>query len=610
MPSGKGRRRKPEQSLLRLFLYLHSLNPQPLKRRRTMRNQVPCNAETKQRGRFLSLLLFLLTPAILSAQNVDYSIANEFRYGIGEWFQNDEAETKEYLENLLNARIYVGDFRIGFRAQLDRPREFGPDTVGLTQYFAEFSRNNLTARAGTFYNLVGSGLVFNTFESRPVGFNTLTEGVNIDFKENRFKAGAYGGTMAYTDILGTNRVENYLVRGAWGEGRPIEEVKIGSSFLAATGEKTRGGFGTEFDAYLREGYVEANHDGFGLLFNWADKRTEGFDSAAKTLTTSDFYGTGWYGKASYTGESFGVIGEYKDYRFDLVEPTDRDVSTRSTRALPFQNAPTLVPEHDKTLLARNPHTPDFNDEVGIQLTGLIYPWEDLTITILATAASRHAAFEPTVVTDTLGNESLAFGLVDGKRLSFPELSDERYSPYWEIYAQGDYYVNEDLDLSFGVQRKENTVFYDRTIVEIPEATAEIYEATTGMLEGTIGLSQKNTLHAILEVQSVYDSKKETAGNDSLGIMPDDGTFLNSLLTLEFSRSPTWSANARLEWTSTDKEQEGRQVWPVVGGTYRIGRTHTLGAQYGWERGGVICTGGVCRFINPFTGFRLSLTSKL
>lgn len=554
--------------------------------------------------------LLLSDPDPLSAQVVDYSIANEFRYGIGEQYQNDNVEKKEYLENLFNTRIYVGDLRLGFRAQIDRPREFGPDTVGITQYFAEFSRNNLTARAGTFYNLIGRGLVFNTFESRPVGFNTLTEGVNIDYKDERFKAGVYGGTMDYADILGSDRVESYLLRGIWGEGRPIDEVTLGASFLAASGEKERGGFANAFDAYLREGYIGANYEGFDAFFNWADKRTAGLDSAAQALTSSDLYGTGWYGKLSYTGSKFSVITEYKDYRFDLVEPLHRDVSSRETRALPFQNAPTLVPEHDKTLLARNPHTIDFSDEVGMQVTGLIYPWENLSLSILATAASRHAAYDPVVVTDTFGIESLDFVLVNGERLSFPELSDERYSPYWEVYAQADYQASDDLALVFGFQQKKNTIYYDRLQVEIPVASNEIYEMTTGLAEATLALSSRDYLHTILEVQSAYESKKETAGDDSLGIEPYDGKFINTLLTVEFSRSPRWSANARVEWSSTDKEQDGRQLWPVVGGTYRIGRAHTIGAQYGWERGGVVCTGGVCRFINPFTGFRLIITSKL
>ena len=46
----------------------------------------------------------------------------------------------------------------------------------------------------------------------------------IDYKDERFKAGVYGGTMDYADILGSDRVESYLLRGIWGEGRPIDEV--------------------------------------------------------------------------------------------------------------------------------------------------------------------------------------------------------------------------------------------------------------------------------------------------------------------------------------------------------------------------------------------------
>jgi len=563
------------------------------------------------KGALFLLCGLLINNQLLQGQSTGFSIANDFRYGIGEQYQSDDdAESKEYLENLFNGRVNVtnslGNLQLGFRIQLDEPREFGPDTVGLTQYFAEIKKDGLTLRGGTFYNLVGTGLVFNTFESRPIGFNTQTEGVNLNYKRKNFKAGLYGGVMAYADILGPGRVEEYILRGVWGEGNPIDEVKIGSSFLAATGERTRNGFRNEFDAYLREIYVEANYEGITALYNWSDKRTA-LDSLTKALSSSTTYGKGWYGKLGYTGDLFNITTEYKDYRFDLVAPADRDVGTRSTRALPFQNGPTLVPEHDKTLLARNPHTIDFSDELGFQISGLVYPNEDLIISFLATAASRHAAYNPVVVTDASGQQSIEYE-VDGKPLSFPELSDKRYSPYWEVFAQADYELNNKVSLAFALQRKDNVIFNDKRGVEIP-SSEEIYKTTTGLIESTVALSQRNSLHAILEVQRVFDSKKVTDGNDSLGIEPFDGRFINRLLTLEFSRSPLWSANARLEWSSTDKEQDGRQIWPVVGGTYRIGR-HTIGAQYGWERGGIICTGGVCRFINPFTGLRLFVTSKL
>lgn len=547
-----------------------------------------------------------------AAQDVQYSIANEFRYGNGERYQNETAENTEYLEDLFNARVYIKDFLVGFRVQVDRPREFGlgPDTVGLTQYFAEYSRDGLTARAGTFYKLVGQGLVFNTFESRPVGFNTQTNGVELDYayKNNLFAAGAFGGSMDYRDILQTDRVEEYQIRGARGETHPMKELTFGGSFVAATGEKTRTGFRNEFDAYLREGYGGLEYKGFSALLNWADKRTV-IDSATRALTSSSGYGTGWYGKVGYTGTVFSVTGEYKDYRFDLVRPADILNATRATRALPFQNAPTLVPEHDKTLLARNPHAIDFSDELGFQLSGFLYPSEKLTFNLLATAASRHAAWEPVVLTDSAGEESLSHNMADGSRLSFPELADYRYSPYWELFAQADYELNDDVNLKLALQRKDNVVYYDQLNIGV-SGHAEVYKVTTGMADAVVKLSSNNSLHGTLEVQRVFESKSISVGNDSLGIAPFDGRFYNAMMTVEFSRSPRWAVNGRLEWSSSDKEQGGRQLWPVIGGTYRIGRAHTINAQYGWERGGVVCTGGVCRFINPFTGFRLSVTSKL
>lgn len=559
---------------------------------------------------FFSLVVCSWAALEVTAQNVQYSIANEFRYGNGERSQNDEVENTEYLENLFNSRIYVGDFLVGFRVQVDNPREatLGPDTVGLTQYFAEFSRDGVTARAGSFYKLVGQGLMFNTFESRPVGFNTQTNGIEFDYKSNEFAAGGFGGAMSYTDIIQTDRVEEYDIRGTWGEARPIQEVAVGGSFVAATGQKTRSGFRNEFDAYLREVYTEANYKGFSALFNWGDKRTT-MDEITREFTSSTGYGTGWYSKLAYTGSLFALIGEFKDYRFDLVEPADIVNATRQTRALPFQNAPTLIPEHDKTLLARNPHTIDFSDELGFQLSGLVYPNEKLTLNFLATAASRHAAWEPVIRVDSAGGEMFGYDLVGGSRLSFPELSDQRYSPTWEIFTQADYEVNDDVSLALAVQRKDNVIFYDQLSMEVP-SNIEIYKATTVMAEGIFSLSSRNTLHGILEGQRVFDSKKITTANDSLGVKEFDGKFYNLLATIEFSRSPTWSVNGRLEWSSSDKEQDGRQIWPVIGGTYRIGRAHTINAQYGWERGGIVCTGGVCRFINPFTGFRFSLTSKL
>lgn len=555
----------------------------------------------------LAVAAFAVASQRVHAQGVQYSITNEFRYGIGERFEQEQPFSKEYLEDLFNTRLYAGDFTLGFRVQVDQPREYGRDTIGIKEYYAEFNRDGLRARGGTFYNLVGRGLVFNTFESRPIGFDTQTEGIKLDYEIPEFAAVAYGGVMDYVDILNTSRMEEYLVRGAGGSTSPIPALDLGGSYLSVTGRKTASGFSREFDAYLRELFVGGHYEGFRAYLNYADKRTQ-LDSVARSRTSSPFYGTGMYGLLGFNNEDVGVTAEYKSYRFDLLEPNEQQVNTRSTRALPFQNPPNLIPEHDKTLLARNPHAPDFSDEIGMQIETLLYPTDALTVTLLATGGSRHNSWEALV--DTAGGETrTVYRRLNSAPLAFPELSDIRYSPYWELYAHGEYQLNDDASFAIAVQRRDN-VIYGEGNGETIMPTSETYKASTLMLESITNLSDEDNLHAILELQRIFDSKKATAGADSLGIEPYDGKYSNALLTLEYSHSPRWAINARIEWTSTDKEQGGKHIWPVIGATYRIGDAHLIGLQYGAERGGVVCTGGVCRLINPFSGLRFTVLSTL
>jgi hypothetical protein len=554
-----------------------------------------------------TIAVALVAGTTVRAQEIQTSISNEFRYGIGERFEQDVPIRKEYLENLFNTRIYVGDFTLGFRLQVDKPREYGRDTIGLKEYYAEFKRDGLRVRGGTFYNLIDRGLAFNSFESRPIGFDTQTEGIRIDYESEPFGAQAFGGIMNYTDLINVSRIYTYRIRGASGEIRPIPEVGIGGAYIATSGQTSRTGFSAPFDAYLRQIYLRGDVEGISSYLSLADKRTQ-VDSALRVDNTSREYGYGLYGMLGYNTDLFGLTAEYKNYRFDLVDPGEQTTAQRETAILPFQNPPTLVPEYDKTLLARNPHAVDNNDEVGVQFEALVYPMEDLTLTFLAAGGSRHNAF--TAGVDSVNGEQVtAFDRTNPAPVAFPKFNDINYSPYWEFYTQGEFQASEDLALTLGLQRKDNVIFFEGDGMSIVPHS-ESYKATTVLLEGLVGLSSTDNLHAILELQRVYDSKKVTSVNDSLGITAYDGRFNNALLTLEYSRSPVWTLSSRLEYTTTDREQGGQQFWPVVGGTYRIGSAHTLGMQYGSERGGVVCTGGVCRLINPFTGFRLSLVSKL
>lgn len=543
---------------------------------------------------------------------IDYSLSNEFRYGIGERYEGENPFRKEYLENLFNTRLFIGDFTLGFRAQIDKPREYGRDTIGIKEYYAEFRRDGLSARAGHFYNLIGRGLVMNSFESRPIGFDAPTLGVKLGYDEEDFSAQAFGGLMDFADILSNTRVEQYLLRGASGEVRPVTGVGVGGTYLAVSGQRTPNGFRRPFDSYLREVFTRINYDQFSAYLNYADKRNQISDFVRNTGDSNE-RGNAWYGMLGYVGEMVSVTAQYKSYQFDLVKPNFQSTSDRQSRALPFQNAPTLVPEYSKALLDRNPHPVDFSDEVGFQVDVIVTPMEEFSVTLQGAGASRHNAWQtvfiPKDTTVANSKDRTEYLRLNESPLKFPSLSDITHSPYWEASAHAEYEASEDITLGLAVQRRDNRTYREGD-GKLIAPHSEDYTASTLMLESEYAFTGRDNLHAIFEVQDVFDSKKKTTGNDSLGIKASDGSFNNVALTLEYTRSPKWSVAGRFEYTTTESEQGGQQLWGTLSGTYRIGDAHTLSLEYGSTRAGIVCTGGVCRLVNSFTGFRIGVVSKL
>src|SRR5690606_17775324 len=101
--------------------------------------------------------------------------------------------------------------------------------------------------------------------------------------------------------------------------------------------------------------------------------------------------------------------------------------------------------------------PDFSDEIGMQIETLLYPTDALTVTLLATGGSRHNSWEALV--DTAGGETrTVYRRLNSAPLAFPELSDIRYSPYWELYAHGEYQLNDDASFAIAVQRRDNVIY--------------------------------------------------------------------------------------------------------------------------------------------------------
>ncbi len=515
------------------------------------------------------LLLLLVLPTSLQAQySITYSLSNYLRYGNGNERVATFSQRRDYFENLTDARITISDFLVGFRLLHDGPPEFGVEFSGLRKRFLEFRKDDLYVRAGDSYTLYGRGLALNLFESRPLGFDTGVDGVKMEYTTNNLKLGITAGDITYRDILDLNRSEEYRIRAASAEAKPVPQATVGFTFVSGKSKfppPTFPDMHAQFD--IPEYFLRVSLGPVDLSVAYAEKRTTVYGD-----TAGPHHGTGFYGSASYSEESFGVTLEYKDYRFGIADPYGRNNRNRANKALAFQNAPIVHKEHTFTLLSRYPHIIDFNDEVGFQVDVFYTLFGQLTGNVNFAAASRHYRFTPT-------GDTVRFLPVYGSKprtRSWLPSFDRKFSPFWEAYAELQYYLEPggtDYVL-IAFNRRSEDIAEELQTPSHPEGFIESRRLTSVPFSVQYTVAENWTVKFVSERQWVYDDAN-----------PAQKRFYNQLVSVSVAKSPVFSIALRYEWTSDKGTIDGRKDWTALDASYRVSNNHTLTLTAGRTRAG-------------------------
>ncbi len=547
--------------------------------------------------KLLTLVLLLLISSIGFSQiklDVKASLNNVFRYGSGTERNNNLEYGKEYLENLSDARISVNDIIFGVRYEISKPIEYGVDFKGIKKRFIEYNnvKDGVNVRAGDFWEVISRGLSMNVFEDRTQFYDTGIDGLKAFYKHTfgdknpvKVKAEMFGGQLAYNDFVDVTRVEVYNVRDGNFEISPVKNLNIGTNYVYAYGNIPSSSDTTAIKAYIPEGYLSFNYKNLQLFGSYAYKHVNTTPNTSYPVAISA-NGDGFYGSISYSMPKIGVTLDYKNYRFDLTNPDNR-AADRPTKMLPFQNPPTVVKEHSSTLISRNPHVVDFNDEVGAQIDVVYAPKENLTFNINAAVASRHFDYAK-----TLNGGKLVYTRIDRSGNYMPSF-DKQFSPYWEVYGEGEYYASEKLYTKVAFDR-QNAVTYNY----VNPLASEILKVNTIPVEVRYSLDKTYTLKFIVENQWVENN-----------IRVGEKNYMNNLFAVSLSRSPNVSATFSAEFTNDNEEPTGKKNWFIGEVSYKFNSANSLTVSYGTERGGLKCTNGICRFVRPFEGFRLTLNNK-
>lgn len=538
--------------------------------------------------RFSILFSFLLlfTTSEIYAQQMQSSVVNYLKFGNGLENYGEGGflgeRKKQFLENITDVRLFFPNITIGFRLEKSDPPEYGITRSGLVKKFIEYEKGGLTFRAGTIYDLFGKGLTLNLFENRSLAFDTGLDGFNAEYRNDNFFIKIIAGKINYLEPLTltepTQRFEEYNLKGINSEFIITESFKLNGSVIWAEGdflnEATK--INENITSTLPEISLNYQVDNLNFITSIGFKST--------LVKSQNFSGRGIYSSLQYTSDWFGIVTEYKNYSYNEVIPEERNNFKRASRALPFQNAPIVHKEHSYTILKRYPHVVDFNDEVGWQIDAFFSIKQQTTLNFNIAASSRHNEYE-------LQRSSWTSKQKNISKLLFPS-ANSTYSPFFELFAEVEHFFDGDENYIKIAADKRSEITYD-------------------IFNSTKPLQKLETFTVPIELQFLFSDKYSIRANIEeqwVTKFPSPKEFNNTLIAIQISQTSFYSIGFRYEMTTSSYEPNNEKKWLVIESSLRLGKNHTMFVSYGDERGGQICSNGLCRTLMPFSGFRFSLTS--
>ncbi|MBL7075063.1 hypothetical protein ISS37_07485 [candidate division KSB1 bacterium] len=263
----------------------------------------------------------------------------------------DRKTDEKYFEDWTDVYLKHQNWRIGLRYEFHLPPQpYSQDTIGqgVSQRFVEYHTKNLAVTIGNYYSLFGRGLVLRSFDSRTLRWDTNIDGVKFKYHSKYVDIQALGGRPR--DRRG-RRFEP--LQGTELKLKPHPAFHFGGSYITTKlNSKGKVNWGALFGS---------------MNLNWGSFYAE---RAFKDYPEQFPKGSALYMMGNLFVGLLGALVEYRDYdHFDLTE------------GLTYNNPPSVIREHQYTLLNRHQRVQDANDEEGY-LVELTYTLGDMGVLTL------------------------------------------------------------------------------------------------------------------------------------------------------------------------------------------------------------------------------------
>ena len=495
-----------------------------------------------------------------------------------------EAADEIILNNAyLNINYTKGDFSAGLRyesylnALLDFDEEYKGN--GIMFRYATYTIDGLEVTAGNYYEQIGSGLIFRSYENKGLGQDNAMDGVRLKYRPLKgvYLKGFIGKSRTYFTY------SDGIIRGADAEINVNEALNLESKTRIIVGQ----GFVSRFQPDINPKFklpqnVAAYSSRLNIInggWNYSGEYSIKLNDPIGSLTAEGnnyANGNALMSSLTYSQRGFGIVAEM--HRVDHME-------FRSERAQEKQYIinyiPTLTKQHTYTLLALNPCATQPEGEFGTQVD-VFYKIKKGSL--LGGKYGTKISFNFSRINALNGGNSFLndnsehtpmFISIKGEELYFRDLN-------LEIYKK----INKKIKAT-GILAKQS---YNKDVLE--------GKTTYGTVESTI---------AIADIS--YKIKKgHTIRIELQELLADGGDGSWSMGLVEYTVSPHWffAVQDMYNWGNHDLEKQLHYVNINCG---FLSGSNRFAIGYGKKRAGIFCVGGVCKEVPSSNGFSLTISSS-
>ncbi|SVA78914.1 uncharacterized protein METZ01_LOCUS131768 [marine metagenome] len=544
-----------------------------------------------------------------------------------------------YNETLINTNLQYGAFTNWIQLEYSDPPELGRSINGVRKLRLEYDNGPIQLKLGDLYEIWGRGLVLNSVDDQSIDRDTSIRGLtliyNNDSFSSQFIAGKADISQSTINALGfNNRKHNYQVsHNLYGLNiqKLLGKHNLGFSFLQGLEKHPVNTFPSD-TIDIKNQFHSLNYSLVSSLFDFYAEyimsRSYEFD---EDRWKSHSNGRGLYSNLNLYFNLFSLNLEYINYRYSSIDPISRfNIVDYYGYSQPYQNPPVAIYIHENILMNRISHQTDYNNEVGYkaELIGSFY--ENIEFLSIFSQSNR---------THSWVMDENYMWKKDQKLPSFPSFNPTAM-PFKEFYTELTFRTLQNkMFIKVGYADMKDIIdLLQNTVTDTSQSlTYSITDAQTIPLNFSYSFSNGWSIESKIELQWLskgywwYEEKNNQIIADSLMsiFLDDNGKRLdqekNTFISFTVSKSPKWSLTLTSDNTSVKESfLENKSIvnplekflgidqernWVNVEFVYHITSSMRFSLLYGSLKGGLLCTNGVCRIIEPFDdGFKIGLST--